>query len=106
MYDLASSLGVSWAPVQSAIKADPFIPNRYANPVHKGGRGAGGHCFIKDFSALIEIYSKSVPKDKNGLSVLSAVEKKNIELLLKSKKDLDLLEGVYGKKVLSKNKKK
>ncbi len=96
VYDLAQKMGASWKSVQTALSYDPYIAKRYINPVHKTGRGAGGHCFIKDFSAFSSVYSKVV-KDPVGSAVLKAMEKKNIDLLRKSKKDLDLLKGVYGK---------
>lgn len=105
MYDLAQSLGARWEVIESAVKADPYIPNRYAHPVHKSGRGAGGHCFIKDFKALQETYAKIVA-DKLGLEVFRAMEKKNLDLLLKSTKDIDLLRGVYGDQPLQKGSKK
>jgi len=38
--------------------------------------------------------------DKLGNEVLKSIEKKNLELLLKSKKDLQLLKGVYGENVI------
>lgn len=95
MYDLAQKLGASWEPIQAALQADPFIANRYAKPVHKSGRGAGGHCFIKDFAALRELY-ESEKMDDLGVKAFRAVEEKNISLLKESGKDLDLLEGVYG----------
>ncbi|MCK5026836.1 MAG: hypothetical protein KAS07_00305, partial [Candidatus Pacebacteria bacterium] len=60
------------------------------------GRGAGGHCFIKDFAVFKSLYSDDVG-DSLGNEMLSALENKNIELLKNSQKDLDLLEGVYGK---------
>src|SRR3989344_7822045 len=103
LYDLAKKSDALWSVIQKAIEADPYIPNRYANPIHKSGRGAGGHCFIKDFSAFREIYKKNVSRDLIGLNILKLIEKKNIGLLLKSKKDLDLLLGVYGKNILKKN---
>ena len=96
MYDLANKLKANWKNVEDALKADPLIPNRYASPVHKSGRGAGGHCFIKDMAALSLTYSKIV-KDKNGINVIKSMEETNKSLLKKSKKDLDLLKGVYGK---------
>jgi nucleotide sugar dehydrogenase len=102
MYDLAQSLGVDWDTVQEAIVHDPLVSNRYSKPLHKSGRGAGGHCFIKDFAALRELYTKKNSKDKAGQNVMQALERKNINLLLKTKKDKDLLEGVYGKKVSNK----
>lgn len=94
MYDLSQKMGANWKTIEEAIKVDPFIPTRYASPVHKSGRGAGGHCFIKDFAALREVYEKMVA-DQSGVSILQSMEKKNIELLYSSGKDVEILEGVY-----------
>lgn len=96
LYDLSQKLGADWQVVQEAAEADPFISNRYAKPLHKSGRGAGGHCFIKDFAALRMLYQQILPEDHKAIAVLNALEEKNIELLVASKKDLDLLDGVYG----------
>lgn len=96
-YDLARSLGHNWDNIGKALLADPLISNRYSNPVHKTGRGAGGHCFIKDFAAFANIYEKLVG-DIEGVKALRAFEEKNIKLLKDSKKDIDLLDEVYGKK--------
>lgn len=97
LYDLAREMGCSWEILGEMLSADPRIGNVHMNPVHKGGRGGGGHCFIKDFAAFIEIYKKLLSKDKKGMAVLLANETKNIELLVSSKKDPDLLKSVYGK---------
>lgn len=97
MYDLSQRLGAEWQPIQDALQADPYIAHRYAKPVHKSGRGAGGHCFIKDFAALRELYEKTLPEDSNASVLMRAAEKKNHQLLTESGKDVDLLEGVYGK---------
>ena len=104
LYDLASKLGCSWEPIQKMAEADPLISNRYARPFHKSGRGAGGGCFIKDMAAARSLYEKLLSKDTEGLAVLRALEKKNIKLLRSTKKDLDLLAGVYGTKVASQKK--
>lgn len=96
MYDLARSLGADWNTIERALQADPFISSRYAKPVHKSGRGAGGNCFVKDFAALRALHKKRLPKDIHGHSVLEAVEHKNKHLLKKSKKDLHVLKNVYG----------
>lgn len=96
MHDLAKSLGVEWNNIEQALRADPLISSRYAQPVHKSGRGAGGHCFIKDVAALRTLYLKRLPKDTQGHAVFEAIERKNKHLLTKSKKDLDLLYDVYG----------
>ena len=99
LYDVAKKLGVDWGNIEKAMKADPLVCNRYASPIHKSGRGAGGHCFIKDFSAFEEMYKKHVGDDALGQNVLEALRKKNNDLLKSTGKDRDLLEGVYGKDV-------
>ena len=71
----------------------------HLEPVNKGGRGAGGHCFIKDFAAFRELYKKHVG-DELGIRVLESMENKNIDLMISSNKDLDLLLGVYGDEVV------
>jgi UDPglucose 6-dehydrogenase len=100
LYDLSQRIKTDWSVIEEAIGADPDNGPTYSKPVHKTGRGAGGHCFIKDFAALKLFYEKEV-KDLNGLFILESLERKNNELLLKSKKDLGLLEGVYGKRILN-----
>ena len=95
VYDMAQAHGADWNPIQRAIEADPLICNRYANPLHKGGRGAGGYCFIKDMAAFADHYKKHV-RHADGTQMLDAAQNMNIALLAQSNKDLDLLEGVYG----------
>jgi len=46
--------------------------------------------------AFYELYKNNFPEDKSGLSILRSNALKNIELLLSTNKDVDLLEGVYG----------
>jgi UDPglucose 6-dehydrogenase len=103
LHDLATEMGADWSRIQSAIEADPYIPGRYARPVHKSGRGAGGHCFIKDFAALTHVFKEKVA-DEKGVAILHALEEKNAALLCDTEKDLDLLEGVYGKEYVHKHK--
>ena len=95
LYDMAQVHGVAWEPVKNSILHNPWYPEKYLDPVHKGGRGAGGTCFVKDFAALRALYEQSV-RNPAGLALLEAYEKKNVELLHTSGKDLDLLRGVYG----------
>ncbi|MHB9019333.1 MAG: Rossmann-fold NAD(P)-binding domain-containing protein [Minisyncoccota bacterium] len=102
LYDLGRKMNCSWDVLGEMLSADPRIGRVHMNPVHKGGRGGGGHCFIKDFAAFIEMHKNMIPKDKKGLAVLLANENKNIELLISTKKDLELLRGVYGKKIKNK----
>ncbi len=101
LYDVADNLGCDWEEVKQAMIADGRLGDTHFDPVHasghsdQSGRGAGGHCFIKDFAAFREMYTELVG-DQLGTSALQALEKKNCDLLKKSKKDLDLLAGVYG----------
>ncbi len=106
IYDIADHLGVEWEQIQEAIHADPLISNRYANPVHKSGRGAGGACFIKDMAAFSRLYRMTLKKHKAAAGFLTAAEKHNIALLSASKKDLNLLREVYGAKVVKTKKAK
>lgn len=105
VYDLAHKLGADYEVVRDAVAADPRIGRSHLDPVHKSGhqgaspgRGAGGHCFIKDFEAFRRLYGSQVG-DLPGRELLDAVVQKNIGLLLGSGKDRDLLESVYGKEV-------
>lgn len=105
-YDYVKSLGADYNVIKSYIDRDPLHIARYASPLHasghnlsKPGRGAGGHCFIKDFKAFRESLEKLVD-DTKSLEVVKSVEKKNIDLLIKSGKDIDLLGGVYGDDII------
>lgn len=101
LYDLGQELGVDYGLVKEAMAADPRIGETHLDPIHKSGRGAGGHCFIKDFAAFTEFYKDKVGNE-HGLAVLDSLKNKNIHLLIKSKKDLDLLVGVYGDEIVKK----
>lgn len=96
LYDMALSLDADWPEIKQAIGANPYMRDRYAEPVHQTGRGAGGHCFIKDFAAFRKRYQELLPDDEAGHALLRAIETKNIELLRSSGKDISLLEEVYG----------
>jgi len=101
LYDLAGKLGVDYQVVKEAMSADPRIGTTHLDPIHKTGRGAGGHCFIKDFAVFSRMYQEMIG-DEAGLKVLESLKEKNIDLLVKSNKDLDLLKGVYGEDVVKK----
>jgi len=96
MYDLVRAQGGKWDVVEGAIRNNPFISDKYIKPVHKGGRGAGGNCFIKDFAMLRISYENTIPHDVEGHAKLRSLEKKNGMLLAKSNKDQHIWHGVYG----------
>ena len=95
LHDLVEKTDCNYEVIKKAMAADPRIGPVHMDPIHKTGRGAGGHCFIKDFAAFRNIYTDLVG-DQLGVDILKSLEKKNVDLLLKSNKDLDLLIGVYG----------
>ncbi len=101
LYDLAQQMGVAWNVVQEYIGHDRYMVARYATPVHASahssalGRGAGGHCFIKDFAAFRKFFEEH-SGDKVGSTLLRSIEEKNIQLLVTSGKDIDLLRKTYG----------
>ncbi len=104
LFDVAHAIGADYEVVREAMAADARIGAGHTHIVdssgHKGakkGRGAGGHCFPKDLAAFSRFYKKHAG-DPLGARLFSTIEAKNNELLIKSQKDLDLLEGVYGKK--------
>jgi UDP-glucose 6-dehydrogenase len=104
LYDMVAAMEGDWNRVRDALIHDPRIGISHTEPVHTSGhatvqrktqRGAGGHCFIKDFEAMRQFYKELLGEDK-AFSVLTAQAKYNNHLLRTSGKDLDLLSGVYG----------
>ncbi len=95
MYEIARKNGCDWEVLKTAIEHEPWIANQHITPVHKSGRGAGGECLIKDFSALLGYYEKFID-DAYGIELLKALEKKNVQLLTSTHKDIEILDRVYG----------
>jgi len=100
LYDLVQKLGCKWEIIRNAMAADPRIGRTHLDPVHQGGRGAGGDCFIKDYATFSQLYKERI-NDELGIRVLESIKDKNIDLLVSSNKDLDLLLGVYGDEVVA-----
>lgn len=95
LFDLAKGLGCDYEQVKNMVAADPRIGQSHLSISDDGGRGAGGHCFIKDFEAFIELYKKA-SGEPVGLQALESWRNKNVKLLRDSGKNLDLLCQVYG----------
>jgi UDP-glucose 6-dehydrogenase len=107
LHDLAETHNVSWGVIAENMKADPRIGASHMQPIHqyahmadKIGRGAGGHCFIKDFAAMRHHFEDVRSFDKETITLLRAFEAKNNQLLQDTAKDPDLLYGVYGDSAL------
>jgi len=95
LHDLAEKLGLSWDVIRPAFAADSRVGSSHLNPIHKDGRGAGGNCFIKDFEAFYQFFTKNVD-DPHSQAVFESIKQKNIGLLKKTNKDIHLLKQVYG----------
>ena len=95
LYNLVEATGGEWKALHEALINDPRIGESHTQVIHESGRGAGGHCFIKDFEAFRKMH-KDLVDHKATNEVLLAMTKLNIDLLTESKKDLDLLKGVFG----------
>ncbi len=104
LFDLSQSLGISYDELAEMLAADSRIGASHLKVLHASGhsdypgRGAGGHCFIKDFEAFRRLYAEKV-NDAVGNELLVALARKNNELLRSSGKDLDLLDQVHGETV-------
>ena len=99
LVDLADQYGADYSVIQEMVGRDSRIHPVHTTPVHKSGRGAGGHCLIKDFATMRDMVCNKLEGDEYAKSIMASNELRNISLLVSSGKDLDLLEGVYGKKM-------
>lgn len=104
VYNLARRMKVDYEVVADIVGHDTRIGKSHlaishqSGPKTKIGRGAGGHCFIKDMSAFVEMFKEAHLKSKEdriALAFLKQAVKLNNQLLIDTKKDLDLLTGVY-----------
>jgi nucleotide sugar dehydrogenase len=103
LYDMVKSSGGNYDIITEAMSADERIGTSHMKVVdnsgHKGarkGRGAGGHCFHKDFAALREHAVKKLGHTAQTAKLMKALEEHNLALLLESGKDMDLLRDIYG----------
>ena len=95
-YDTTLAAGGSWEVVRRALILDSRIGESHTQPIGKDGtRGAGGHCFPKDFEAYTRLVADMLG-DKRTLWMLEAMRDYNNALLIESGKDLDILKGIYG----------
>jgi UDPglucose 6-dehydrogenase len=96
LYEVGEKQGADWELMKAMMDTDVMMSPYYNQPVHKGGRGAGGACFIKDMAAFRFLYEQLLGEDQKGIEVFKALEAKNLELLRASGKSEDIIKGVYG----------
>lgn len=94
LYDLTQQHGLDYEVITEAMSNDPRIGSSHLRIMHQGGRGAGGHCFIKDFEAMIEMLENSGLHDQKKAA--EAIRDLNLKYLRESNKDLDLIKDIYG----------
>ena len=82
MYDLCQELDIDFERVRDAFVKNSRIGNSHFEPIHKGGRGAGGACLPKDLSAFIHFGEGN----KVSLELLKKAETINKRLLEESGK--------------------
>ncbi len=63
MYNLTEKLGLDYTRIMEAAAADKRIGPSHLTVVHKGYKGYGGKCLIKDIRAMIQF------ADKNGIDM-------------------------------------
>lgn len=111
LHDLVTATGADYETIRAAVSADPRIGDSHTKPIHTSGhdstnlrpvRGAGGHCFIKDFEAMRQLHAEVIGKDE-AYDMLSALVAYNNKLLIQSEKDVDILRDVYGEDELKKH---
>ncbi len=96
LYEVGDKMSVDWTEIKPMMDSDIMMSPFYNDPIHKGGRGAGGNCFIKDMAAFRQLYGAVVAEDTDGFALLTAMEKKNLALLHATEKNQDLVKVVYG----------
>jgi len=104
VYNLARRKKVDYDVVADIVGHDARIGKSHLAVKHRStstaqaGRGAGGHCFLKDMAAFVEMYGEGAHRrqqDKAAANLLNYIVKFNNQLLIDTKKDLDILRGVY-----------
>jgi UDP-glucose 6-dehydrogenase len=103
-FEIVEAHGSEWDEVREAIGVDPRIGPHHMDlhlavdpmGVYKR-RGAGRSCFIKDMAALSKLYAEMFGEESESVKMLRAMEYKNVEVLKKFDRYVDIVESVYGK---------
>lgn len=81
MYDLCQRLGVDYEVVKDCARQEPMVGENHLDIFHKGYRGYGGKCLVKDTRALIQLAKE------NGVDMrlLVSAEEYNNKLMVDQK---------------------
>lgn len=106
-FDMVARNGGNWPQVIDAILTDKRITPVHTNIYHKTGRGAGGHCLIKDFPIFKEMVGKTnkwdmTERTERDYDILSLIEKQNLDTLRMSGKDENIVAECYNEDLIIK----
>jgi UDP-glucose 6-dehydrogenase len=101
MYDLIEKSWHDYYTMIEWVTADKRIGDSHSNILFPSWhnqaiawRWAGGHCFIKDYQALLDFYFENLGTTL-GYKMLESAKEYNIHLLRSTNKDLDILRQTY-----------
>lgn len=77
IYDVCLQNGADYKKIRETLMNHPWGSKHHFKVIHKGGRGAGGHCFPKDLKAF---------KKYSGSEFFKLIDTLNEKLLKESKK--------------------
>lgn len=94
-YDIAEKNNLDFEIIKEVMGADKRVGKTHLDVEHQGGRGAGGHCFIKDFEVMKIMYGECKGFEEGYEFLIKAI-KYNRFLLKSTDKSLRILKKVYG----------
>lgn len=68
IYDYCKVAGANYNVIKEALMRHPWGSKHHFKAIHKGGRGAGGHCFPKDLAAFAKSSSSEFLKEVQRLN--------------------------------------
>ena len=95
IYDACQAVGADYEVVKEAFSQDPRVGKSHLDVLFDNGRGAGGHCFVKDLAALRELHG-SFEENEEARLFLEALECYNKHLLQLTSKSTEQVQAVYG----------
>lgn len=101
LFEVCQQKDIDFELVKENMAADPRVGRSHLDVQHQGGRGAGGNCFVKDMAAFHDMYENLNKEDLYASQLLQSLQLKNIEVMLESGKDLDIIKQVFGEDIIN-----